>query len=143
MFVTEDLREKVDHILRTLDERAGWLMQVRDLPDDKWNERELLWAAERAMHVAVECSIDAANEIIDALVMREPGSYEDILRVLMEEGVVSRDWFEAYVGVLAFRDKLVRRYTSLSGGEVVEAVRTYAPLFQPYAAALRAYLGIA
>jgi uncharacterized protein YutE (UPF0331/DUF86 family) len=143
MFITERLREKVDHILRTMEERASWLMEVRELPDAQWEGPTLVWAAERAMHVAIECSVDAGNEIIDALVMREPGSYEDILRVLMEEGVVSREWFDAYVGVLEFRDKLVRGYTSLPGSDVVQAVRTYAPLFQPYAAAVRAYLGIA
>lgn len=143
MFVTERLREKVDHILRTLEERASWLMEVRELPEAEWEGPALVWAAERAMHVAIECTVDAANEIIDALVMREPGSYEDILRVLMEEGVVTKEWFEAYVGVLAFREKLVRGYTSLPGSEVVQAVRVYAPLFQPYAAAVRNYLEIA
>ncbi|MDQ0189007.1 DUF86 domain-containing protein [Alicyclobacillus cycloheptanicus] len=141
MFITNQLRQEVDKYLRTIDQRADWLQTARAWTDDEWDETRM-WAAERALHVAVECVTDAANLVIDALVMREPGGYADIVRVIMEEGVVGKAWFEEFEGILAFRNRLARGYTDLSMADVVSAVRTYGGLFRPFTASMRSYLDI-
>lgn len=142
MFITPVLKEQSDFNLRVMEERAHWLESIIASEDTDWSKRELQWATERALHVAVECTTDVANDIIDALVMREPGSYEDILRVIMEEKVVSADWFNAFSGIIEFRDKLVHRYVSLTADEVEAAAKQYGALFLPYAKFIRTYLGI-
>jgi uncharacterized protein YutE (UPF0331/DUF86 family) len=141
MFITDALREKVNEMLCAVEERAGWLATLDQSPN-WWDEPTQRWAAERALHVAVECVVDAANEIIDALVMRDPGGYADILRVIAEEEVVDNAWFEQFLSVISFRERLIRKYRQLTPEEVRDAVAESTPLFAPYVAAIRSYLGI-
>jgi uncharacterized protein YutE (UPF0331/DUF86 family) len=143
MYIDDSLREKVGAILDVLSERAGWLSELASREDAWWETVETRWAAERALHVAIECTTDAANDIIDAVIMRDPGSYIDIVRVLMEEHVVEQHWFKRFEQMLPIRDKLIRKHTDLSPEQVRDAVREYASLFQPYVAAVRSYLNVA
>lgn len=140
MFITQTLRDKVAAITAELEVRGQWLRATAERTDAWYTDASLRWAAERALHVAIECSTDAANEVIDALVMREPGGYADIIRVLMEEGVVTRTWFNQFEGALAFRDKLVHAYVALSPEDVRAAVQAYGSLFSTYVEMLQAYL---
>ncbi|SFU39112.1 DUF86 domain-containing protein [Alicyclobacillus macrosporangiidus] len=140
MFITDSLRTQVDRYLQAIEMRSRWLagLTTSSGSDDPGR----VWAAERALHVAVECVTDAANLVIDALVMRDPGGYVDIVRVLMEEGVVSRDWFQRFEPMLRLRERLVHGYVDLQPDEVMEAAVQFGPLFNEYVAALRQYLGI-
>lgn len=142
MFVTQNLRDKVSFILSALEVRAQWLVDFAEKSEPWQLDACTCWAAERALHIAIECSTDAANDVIDALVMREPGGYTDIIRVIAEEGVVTRAWFEQYESVLVFRDKLVHGYKTLTPEDVKTAVRTYSPLFLPYVEMVKRYLEI-
>ncbi|QSO54187.1 DUF86 domain-containing protein [Alicyclobacillus curvatus] len=139
VFVTAELRASVQKNLAKVDECSYWLEQNGAQVEDNLT---LKLAAERALHVAIECATDAANLVIDALVMREPGGYADIIRVLMEESVVSRDWFAAFESALEFRNRLVHRYADMTFEEVREAAVTYGPLLPAYSEALRTYLDI-
>lgn len=142
MFVTDNLRRNVQKILLDMEERSDFLLSVRE-DEPFWAEnRERRWAAERAVYVAVECVTDVANLVIDTLVMRDPGNYEDMLRVLFEEHVVTKEWFDEFVSILDFRSRLVRDYGHLSPDDVGQAVHKYAPLFGEYARSLRTYLEI-
>lgn len=142
MFVTPVLREQVARMLQRLETNSVWLQECAHSAEDWSVDVTRVLAAERALHVSVELTTDAANAVIDALVMRDPGGYADIIRVLMEEGVVEKDWFMEFEGVLAFRQKLIHSYLELSGNEVVDAVHRYAALFSTYIDKLRTYLGI-
>jgi len=142
MFVTSVLRNQVARMLQRLETNSRWLEECAHLTEDWSADLTRVLAAERAMHVCVELTTDAANAVIDALVMRDPGGYADIIRVLMEEGVVEKDWFMEFEGALAFRQKVIHGYLDLSGSEVVDAVRQYATLFSTYISKLRTYLEI-
>ncbi|WP_054967873.1 DUF86 domain-containing protein [Alicyclobacillus ferrooxydans] len=157
MFVTTELRAAVQKNLLKVDEYAFWLedyethlgesgigQNTASNGGNAGGEDVLTGklAAERALHVAIECTTDAANLVIDQLVMREPGGYADILRVLMEENVVTKNWFAKFEGALAFRDRLVHHYAELTADEVNQAVEAYAGLLPEYTAALRSYLDI-
>ncbi len=140
LFITDSLRTQVDRFLRAIEERSRWLAGLT--PSSGADDPGRVWAAERALHVAVECVTDAANLIIDALVMRDPGGYVDIVRVLMEEGVVSRDWFQRFEPMLRLRERLVHGYLDLPPDEIMEAAVQFGPLFNEYVASVRQYLGI-
>lgn len=142
MFVTDELRRKVDGLLRAMEQRARWLQAVADRTDAWWADEGLCWGVERALQVAAELATDAANTVIDALVMREPGGYADILRVLMEEGVIDKPLFRRFEEVLTWRNRLVRQYASIPPQDLAAAVKPCAEVFAPYARALREYLQI-
>jgi uncharacterized protein YutE (UPF0331/DUF86 family) len=140
MFITDSLKQHVDEILRELEVRARWLEQTGQQADGWAEDETQRWAAERAFHVAIECATDVANLLIDALVMRDPGGYADILRVLMEEGVVNREWFDGFAGAIRLRQRLVREYLQVKATELEQAARTYGPALLEYAAQVRAYI---
>ncbi|GGI97533.1 hypothetical protein GCM10010885_03980 [Alicyclobacillus cellulosilyticus] len=146
MFVTDALRGKVEAYLATMERCAAWLAEAaRTLQEEGEtlaSDVTLRLAAERALHVAIESALDAANTVIDALVMREPGGYADMIRVLAEEGVVSRSFSQAFAAALSFRSRLVRDYLQLTAEEVADAVRQLQHLFPEFAASLRRYLQI-
>lgn len=140
MFVTDHLRNQVQGLLEVLAVRQQWL-ETRLKYERGWAEDlTQRWAAERTLHTAVESCVDVANVIIDALIMREPAGYADILRVLQEEDVISAVWFSRFVGVVDFRMRLLRHYDQITATEVEDAVNHYALLFGAYIDFVRAYL---
>ncbi|MCG6197821.1 DUF86 domain-containing protein, partial [Anoxybacillus sp. LAT_38] len=46
-------------------------------------------AMERALHLSIEAVIDVGNALIDGFIMRDPGSYSDIVEILRDERVIS------------------------------------------------------
>lgn len=140
MFVTDHLRNQVQSLLDVLTVRQQWL-ETRVKCERGWaDDLTQRWAAERTLHTAVESCVDVANVIIDALIMREPAGYADILRVVQEEGVIPAVWFSRFVGAVDFRMRLLRHYDQVTAAEVEDAVNHYAPLFGPYIDFVQAYL---
>ncbi|GMA49425.1 hypothetical protein GCM10025857_07820 [Alicyclobacillus contaminans] len=72
MFITDALKEKVNQSLCAIEVRSAWFERLKETPE-WWADTTTCWATERALHVAIECVVDAANALIDALVMRDPG----------------------------------------------------------------------
>lgn len=68
-------------------------------------------AFERLAHVVVEGILDVGNSIIDGFIMRDPGSYEDIIDILMDEKVLSSSNGEKLKIVVRLRKELVQNYT--------------------------------
>ncbi len=48
-------------------------------------------ALERISHLMIECILDVGNDMIDGFIMRDPGSYDDIMDILTDEKVVAED----------------------------------------------------
>jgi len=140
MFVTESLKTKVRQSLVVYSVRAEWLRQHVDELVVIGDDRTMVWAAERAFHVAVECMADIGNDLIDALVMRDPGSYSDILGVLAEEQVVSRSWFQKFEPAIAFRSKIVKGYMGLQAVESTQNLVQFIPLLPEFSDSIKEYL---
>lgn len=111
--------------------------------EDDW-ENNLTWrmAAERALHTSAEYTTDIGSLIIDALVMRDPGGYADILMVLVEEEVLDRDWFESISPVFDLRARFIRDHANVSPDEVRRAVHKFAPMFPEFIEKIVAYLAL-
>lgn len=133
MFITAAQKEQIRTWLEGLRERTEWMLELSKR-QDAWEE-ELTWrlAAERALHTSVEYTTDIGSLVIDALVMRDPGGYADILKVLVEEDVLPEQWFDAIYGVFDLRARFIREHANVQPVEVRAAIETYAPLFAPFA----------
>ncbi|GEO25703.1 UPF0331 protein YutE [Alicyclobacillus acidoterrestris] len=140
MFITAAHKEQIQSWLNGLDERTRWMLALRQR-EDAWEE-DLTWrlAAERALHTSVEYATDIASLIIDALVMRDPGGYADILKVLVEEDVLPAQWFDDISGIFDLRARFIRDHANVKPPEVRQAVSAYAPLFPPFAEHIRRYV---
>ena len=79
------------------------------------------FALERIAHMLIESVVDVGNMIIDGFIMRDPGSYKDVLDILeMEKVIPSRD-ADMMRDTLKYRQWFVREYTHIDHAEVKRA----------------------
>ncbi len=140
MFMTDNLRSEVRRSLMAMQVRLDWLKRLAARTDAWWKDDTTCWAAERALHVCLECATDAASTLIVGLVMRDPGSYEDIFRIMAEESVVPREWFENFTSALKLRDGLIHKYDQITADEVHIGVQDYPGLLQDFVRFMEIYL---
>lgn len=140
MFVTEQQKAQIGKWLAGLQVRIHWMTDLAHR-EDAW-ETDLTWrlAAERALHTSCEYMTDISSLIIDALVMRDPGGYADILKVLVEERVFDENWFEKMQGVFEFRSQLLRNHDTVAPQQVRLAIAQYSPLLPAFKASVEDYL---
>lgn len=123
-------------IKRQLDILDSCILVIRSLPqsidvNNRSNQSEINhFALERAVHIAVECIADIGNVLIDGFVMRDPGSYSDIVDILDDEGVLPHDMTEPIQRIVTYRKKLVHLYgevTMADLDQVGQICREYLP----------------
>ncbi|HAQ07358.1 MAG TPA: DUF86 domain-containing protein [Bacillus bacterium] len=70
-------------------------------------------ALERIAHTMIESVLDVGNSMIDGFIMRDPGSYEDIIDILLDEKVITTEMSESLKKTVQFRKVLVQQYTAV------------------------------
>ena len=78
-------RHKIENTLNFLEEELR-LYQMQE----EWTSDVEKKALERIGHTLIECILDIGNDMIDGFIMRDPGSYDDIMDILTDEKVVIR-----------------------------------------------------
>lgn len=102
------------------------LQEVRELKDVAEQ-----FAAARALHMAIECVTEIGTALIDGFMMRDPGSYEDIVQIMKDEAVLPQGEANRIKRLVEYRRTLVVEYTDLKREELVqlmewaEALRTF------------------
>lgn len=76
------------------------------------------FALERVCHMLIEAVVDVGNMIIDGFVMRDPGSYQDVIDILAMEKVISSLSKDEISKTLPTRQWFVRNYTDINHAEV-------------------------
>ena len=70
-------------------------------------------ALERIAHVIIESIIDVGNSMIDGFIMRDPGSYEDIIDIMEDERVITTEMAVPLKKVIELRKVIVREFTKV------------------------------
>ena len=97
-------------------------------------------ALERITHMIIESLLDIGNDMIDGFIMRDPGSYVDIIDILTDEKVISIEMSASLKKVIAYRKILVQRYTEISHSQLQADFRTALPLLKKLPPMIHAYL---
>jgi uncharacterized protein YutE (UPF0331/DUF86 family) len=97
-------------------------------------------ALERLAHGWIEALIDVGNQMIDGFIMRDPGSYEDILDILEDERVLESEVISRLKPLVAFRKKLVQEFTAIESNEVRQVLEEAEPAVEKVSPAVRNYL---
>ncbi|TXC91385.1 DUF86 domain-containing protein [Metabacillus litoralis] len=71
-------------------------------------------ALERICHMTIETIIDVGNSMIDGFIMRDPGSYEDIIDILLDEKVVNDSESNGLKKLIGLRKILVQDYLQIN-----------------------------
>ena len=75
-------------------------------------------ALERIVHVIIESIIDVGNSMIDGFIMRDPGSYEDIIDIMEDERVITTEMAVPLKKVIELRKVLVREFTKVDVAKI-------------------------
>lgn len=75
------------------------------------NQTEVL-AFERMTQLFIDSILDIGNAMIDGFIMRDPGSYDDIVDILMDEKVIMKELGEAIKKLIPIRKHLLQDYTT-------------------------------
>lgn len=128
-------REKMEETLQYLDSQLS-LFQSRA----EWRTPVELAALERVTHMVIESILDIGNAIIDGFIMRDPGSYEDIVDILMDEKVVTNEMGAGLKTIVSLRKSLVQNYLEIQHERVVEVLELQMDTLKMFSPKVRDYL---
>ena len=118
----------MNELITVLEENTDWLHSaVNKL------------ALQRIGHNLMEAMMDVGNLMIDGFIMRDPGSYEDIIDILVDEKVITPDMDAPLKAVVGLRKMLVREFIQVDDEEVLNiltanlsAIKQFPGLVQDY-----------
>lgn len=97
-------------------------------------------ALERIAQTIIESILDIGNAMIDGFIMRDPGSYDDIIDILTDEKVVTEDMSESLKTVIGFRKMLVQQYIEVNHEQVQTMLKEENSALKQFAPKVRDYL---
>ncbi|GIN70944.1 UPF0331 protein YutE [Bacillus sp. J14TS2] len=97
-------------------------------------------ALERISHTIIEAILDTGNAMIDGFIMRDPGSYEDIVDILTDERVITAPVSDSLKQVIACRKMLVQQYEVVDHNVIIENVVKQGESLATFPNAIRNYL---
>ena len=118
----------MNELITVLEENTDWLhSSVNKL------------ALQRIGHNLMEAMMDVGNLMIDGFIMRDPGSYEDIIDILVDEKVITPEMDAPLKAVVGLRKMLVREFIQVNDDEVynvltenLAAIKQFPGLVQDY-----------
>jgi uncharacterized protein YutE (UPF0331/DUF86 family) len=106
-------REKLETTLAFLEKQISLFSS-----QSQWETPIEKAALERITHLMIESVLDVGNAMIDGFIMRDPGSYEDIIEILMDEKVVTAQTGNSLKLLVQKRKELVQLYTEINHSEL-------------------------
>lgn len=97
-------------------------------------------ALERLAHMCVESIVDVGNMMIDGFIMRDPGSYEDIIDILTDERVLPKEEEGSYKKVIQLRKPLVREFTQIEHDQLTQTLNENWSSLTAFSNRIRYYL---
>ncbi|GLY09551.1 type VII toxin-antitoxin system HepT family RNase toxin [Pseudobacillus badius] len=97
-------------------------------------------ALERIAQMVIESVLDVGNAMIDGFIMRDPGSYEDIIDILEDEKVIEKEAAASLKAAVALRKMLVQQYTAVDHTEVERTLSEHISAFEQFPEQVRKYL---
>ncbi|KRG15198.1 DUF86 domain-containing protein [Lederbergia galactosidilytica] len=128
-------REKIEERLLFMEK------QLELLKTQQHWETDLEKAAlERIAHTIIEAILDTGNAMIDGFIMRDPGSYEDIVDILTDEQVITANFSDILKQVIACRKILVQQYEAVDHTTLIENIVRQGEQLATFPHAIRNYL---
>ncbi|MBA9026903.1 MULTISPECIES: DUF86 domain-containing protein [Bacillaceae] len=114
--------------LRIFEEQSNWDNELASL------------ALCRLVQTSIDAMLDTGNAIIDGFIMRDPGSYEDIVDILLDEKVIDEKMAHQFKHILPLRKMLVQDYLVADTKTVATVFSENIQAFIEYPKVVRNYL---
>jgi uncharacterized protein YutE (UPF0331/DUF86 family) len=128
-------RDRIELILTYLEKQIELFEQHK-----QWETPIEKAALERIPHIMIEAILDVGNDIIDGFIMRDPGSYEDIIDILLDEKVVTNEVSLGLKKIIPYRKILVQHYTEINHNQLHEDFTETLSLLKQFAPLVRTYI---
>lgn len=128
-------REKIEKILLFYEEN----LQLIEA-NSNWTSVVEKKALERISHLTIEAILDVGNSMIDGFIMRDPGSYEDIIDILEDEKVVTTEVANELKEIIRFRKVIVQDYLEINHTELISSLQKNKESLASFPQAVRSYL---
>lgn len=129
-------RKRLINTLAYLDKMIALFEQEQD-----WLENEVKQLAlERIAHNTLEAVIDVGNMMIDGFIMRDPGSYDDIIDILVDEKVIAAEKEKPFKELIGLRKNLVREFIQVDIEKVYEVLKNTIPFLKTFSTEVTQYL---
>ncbi len=128
-------RKKIEQTLQCLEQT----MAVFSAKEEYIQQTDR-YALERMAQLMIDCILDVGNAIIDGFIMRDPGSYEDIIDILVDEKVVQLKEGEGLKEIVRLRKMLVQDYISVQHEQVIATLQEQGAVIGAYPSHVRRYL---
>src|SRR5690625_4524587 len=128
-------RSEIEAILKNMDELLNEVKEQNTFstPLDQLG-------LERLVHVLIESILDVGNMMIDGFIMRDPGSYHDIIDILIDEKVLPKQDEMAYKELIDLRQMLVNDYLSVDHQHILKTFSKHKHIFEHFSTYIRTYL---
>ena len=104
------------------------------------SDREILWAIERGLQVAIQNLVDIGSHILSAEAVNDYEDYTEILDRLGDRGVLPKDFAASIRGMAGFRNILVHEYLRIDLEEVYRMLHERLDDFSRFVGFVRIYL---
>ncbi|UOE54883.1 DUF86 domain-containing protein [Bacillus sp. CMF12] len=128
-------REKIEDTLSYLEQQISLFEEVKE-----WTSPIEKAALERIAQIMIEAILDTGNTMIDGFIMRDPGSYDDIVDILDDEKVISKEMSESFKQFITYRKMLVQNYTDVNHEGLKTAISIHMPMIKEFPGRVREYL---
>lgn len=95
---------------------------------------------ERLTHMMIEATLDVGNHMIDGFIMRDPGSYHDIIDILIDEKVIPTEHEASYKQLIDLRQMLVQDYLSVDHDKIKDVLFTNKEKLMGFSKHVKTYL---
>ena len=127
-------RSKIDETLQYID---AILQEMVEQEYDTFMQKLSL---ERAIHILIESILDVGNMMIDGFIMRDPGSYEDIIDIMIDENVLPKQDEKAYKDLIQLRSMLVNDYLNIDHASLKLTVDHHQEKLRKFSTYIQSYL---
>ncbi|MDF2683516.1 MAG: hypothetical protein K0R47_4706 [Brevibacillus sp.] len=133
--------KRIDQVLAYMSSMLDLLEKLKERGAEAvLTDKVAVAAMERALHLSIEGIVDVGNALIDGFIMRDPGSYSDIVEILRDEQVITGDQAIILTRVTEFRKHLVNEYTTVPAAEMFALVVEAGAALRQFDPAVRAFL---
>ena len=126
--ITKNLAH-LDSLLAIFEQQQNWLQ------DDVTK-----LALQRIGHNVMESMMDVGNVMIDGFIMRDPGSYDDIIDILVDEKVITPDMDAPLKEVVGLRKMIVRDFLDVDDEKIVNVIKKNMSALKQFSPKVEAYL---
>ncbi|MEK4130991.1 DUF86 domain-containing protein [Solibacillus sp. FSL W8-0474] len=129
-------RNKITNNLSHLDE----LISIFESTDNWLGDEIHKLALQRIGHNVMEAMMDVGNLVIDGFIMRDPGSYEDIIDIFVDEKVITPEMDAPLKAVVGLRKMIVREFIAVDNEEILTVLTSNLSALKKFSSKVEDYL---